>query len=231
MSYRNEGTFEPAEGSLSLDASGLALTGALGGGTTTITSTDLPVPSIDVTYGPMMAEFRLPFGAAPGDFRYALSLEDVTLSQGVWDFIDPQAALPREPLGFRVDLGGRLAFDLAGQAAAEAAGQASPPPVIESMELRAFEVSGAGLRVAAEGGLTFTPPAPEPTGGEGTVRIEGLNRLLDAAVALGWAAPEDLLPVRAGLAGFFRETAPDVRESTIEVREGGSVFANGLQIR
>jgi hypothetical protein len=232
LSYRYESTVEPGEGMATFDRSGLLLTGSLGGGTITVTSPDLPVPSVDATYGPLSADLRLPFGPEPGDFRYGFSFEDVSLSDAAWDTLDPQGAFPRDPLSFRLDLGGRLAIDLAATAQAEEAGLASPPPVVESVELRALELSGAGLRLSADGRLDFDPPSPEPLpGSSGTVRLEGVNRFLDAVVAMGWAEPGDLLPVRAGLAGFFRETAPDVREATIEVREGGAVFANGVQIQ
>lgn len=230
FSYRTESTLVPGTGSLALDRAGFALFGEYGGGSYSLSSEDLPFPSFEVSHGPIRAEIRVPLGPQVGDLRYLLSLEDLAVDAAAWDAVDPQGLLPREPFSLLIDVGGRMSFDVAAMEAAERAGM-TPPPAVESIRIDAFEVSGAGLRAAATGSMGFDPATMTPLpGGRAEVTLEGVDRLLDALVSMGWITDMDALGARAGLAVAFRPTGPDRRESVIEVRDDGQVYANGALI-
>lgn len=234
FSYRYESVSEPGRADLLLDRDALAASGRYDGGTLALTSPDLPFPSLDIAYGPVEAELAVPLGAEPGDLRYLFSVEDLAFGEEAWAALDPQGLLPREPLNLVLDLGGRMALGLASLMAAEEGGTEPPVPVVESVELRRFELSGAGLRATASGSLAFDNAMgqPVPTVGSGTARLEGADRLLDALVAAGWITAEDARNARLGLAAAFRPgEAPDTRQATVELRPDGTVWANGVQLQ
>lgn len=234
FSYTSEATTEPGSGTMAFDRTGLTLGVGYAGGTAAFASPQLPLPGIDATFGPVRLDLRVPMGPEVGDLRFALSLEEVAVAEAAWAMLDPGGLLPREPIGLEIDLGGRMAIDLAAMQTAEAAGAAAPPPTLESLELRSFALSGAGLTATASGSVAFdsTGPEPVPTSGRGTARLEGVDRLLDALVAMGWITAEDARNARLGLAVAFRPgAAPDTREATVEMRADGSVWANGVQLQ
>lgn len=233
FSYSLQTTSEPATASLSMDGTGVALVMDAGGGSASGSSPQLPVPSIDLTYGPLQMDIRAPLGREPGEFRYLVSMEEVSLGEEAWAAFDPGALLPREPLRLMVDVAGRATIDLAAMAAAEAKGNVAPPPDIESLEVRSFEVAGAGLEATGSGSFTFDDAAGVPVPvGTASARVEGLDRLIDAVVSLGWITPENARNARLGLATVFRAgDGPDVRVMEVEARPDGSVFVNGVQMR
>jgi hypothetical protein len=234
FTYLYQSTNEPGQASLSFDRTGLTLAGEFGGGSGSFASDDLPFPGFDVSYGPLSAELRVPFGPESGEFRYMVSVTDLTVGEAAWAALDPQGLIPREPISLVMDLGGRMTLDFATFAAAEEAGMPLPPPELESLEVRAFEVSGAGLRASGTASFAFdsSTGTPVPKEGTATARIEGLDRFLDTLVGLGVVTTEDARNARLGLATVFRPGgAPDTREATIEMRADGSIFANGVQIQ
>jgi hypothetical protein len=233
FSYTSTSTNEPGTGSLSFDRSGFVLTGAYEGGTVTVISPDLPVPSLDLSYGPIRAELRVPGGPEVAEARYLFSIESLTAGEGAWAMVDPEGLLPREPASLLIDLAGRTAIDFAAMAVAAEMGTPPPVPVVESLEVRAVELAAAGVRAAGTGSFTFdnSSGVPMPLG-SGTARVEGLDRLLDTAGTLGWLSPEQVQQARFALAAFFRPgAAPDTRETSFEFREGGALLVNGLPVR
>lgn len=233
FSYSYASSFEPGGMDLSFDRTGLAATGASGGGSGQVSSPSLPIPSVDVGFGPLDFEFRFPIGPEPGDWRYRVALTDVTVNEEAWAAFDPEGLLPQGPARMVVDVGGRMTLDVAGLAAAEAGGTVPAAPEIESLEVREFDVAAAGVEATGEGSFTFDNASGVPVPvGRGTARVAGLDRLLDAVVSLGWITAEDARNARLGLAVAFRAgDAPDVRVTEVEARPGGAVFVNGVQVQ
>ncbi len=233
FSYSYTSAFEPGGMNLSFDRTGLAVSGASGGGSGEVSSPSLPIPSVDVGFGPFDFEFRVPIGPEAGDWRYRFALADVTVNEEAWAALDPQGLLPRGPARAVVDVGGRMTLDLAEITGAQAAGATPPAPEIESLEVRGLDVTVAGVEATGEGSFTFdnATGVPVPVG-RATARVAGLDRMLDALVSLGWITTEDARNARLGLAVVFRAgDGPDVRVTEVEARPGGSVFVNGVQVR
>jgi hypothetical protein len=108
----------------------------------------------------------------------------------------------------------------------------APPPVVESVEVRNVEVAGLGLRAAATGSFAFDPLMTEPLpGSSATVRLEGVDRMIDALVTLGWITQDDAFNARIGLAAVFRAVGEDQRESVIAVGPDGTITANGMPLQ
>jgi hypothetical protein len=232
LGYRTETTNQPGTGSLSIDVTGMRAAGGFGGGSAVVSSEELPFGSMELSYGPMEAEFTLPFGTVPQEARYFVSVRDLALGEAAWAQIDPQGLVPHDPLTLVLDVGGRVALDLPAMAAAEAAGQVAPPPVVESIEVRNVEVAGLGLRASATGSFTFDPLMTEPQPGSSmTVRLDGVDRLIDALVTLGWITQDDAFNTRIGLAAVFRAVGADQRESVIAVGPDGTITANGMPLQ
>lgn len=235
FAYQVEGTSRPGTYAMSLDGTAAAVTAEYGGGAATVTAPDLPFGVLDIGYDRVATDVRVPLTREPGDLRYMVALEGFTANEEAWALIDPAGALPREPARFVVDVAGRMGLDLAGLVESGAMGGVPPVPTIESLEIRAFDVAAAGLAATGTGAFTFagTDPAtflPVPVG-QASLRVEGLDRLLDALVTLGAIGPQEATGVRVGAGAFFRAAGPDVRETTLDAQADGSVVVNGIKVQ
>lgn len=232
LSYTTETTSEPGSGRLSLDRAGVTMEASAGGGSIRFTAADAGLPPVEASYGPVAGALRLPLSATPEDMGLSLSIEGLSFGDGLWSSLDPQGALPRDPIRLVVEGGGRIGLDLAAQAAAEAKGIAPPDPVLESLTLGTLQFAGAGVRLSASGRLDFPggDPNAQPTG-TATVRLEGADRLIDAMVDGGWITQDDAFNARMGLAAVLRPAGgADQREGTIEMKADGTVVANGVPL-
>ena len=229
LSYSLELSGGPGRTTYAVDRAGLLLSGSGEGMSVTASAADLPFDPLEVRFGPMELEFRLPlFAAAPEPFRLRAALEDVTVGDAAWDALDPGRVLPREPMRFVYDLGGRMALNLDGLMEAQATGRPVPPPQVESLELRELELSALGALASGSGAVTFNA-SMLPTG-SGVLTLTGIDRLLDAAVTLGLATPRDLVPLRFGLASYFDAgEGEDVITSRIDIA-GRAVTMNGVPL-
>jgi hypothetical protein len=227
--YRTETTSQPGKANLSLDANGFLVRAEAGGGTAVVTSEEMPFGPLDLSYGPMEAEVTLPFGTLPRDGRYLVSFRDLALGEGAWAQIDPQGLLPRDPLSFEMDLGGRMAIDLADL---EMAPGAAARSLLETLELRSFAVKGLGVDAAATGTLTFPGgDVNQPPTGQAQATLTGADSLLAALQQMGWITEDDAFSARIGLAAFFGPAKDlDRREATMELQADGSVVVNGVPL-
>jgi hypothetical protein len=234
FSYQSEGRSEPGTYTMSMDRAAAALVAEYGAGAVTVTAPDLPFGLVDLAYDRLAAEIRVPLTQAPGDLRYMMAVEGLVANEEAWAFLDPEGALPRDPARAVVDVGGRMGLDVAGLVASAETGGTPPVPTIESVEIRAFDVAGAGLAATGTGAFTFAGlnemGVPIPVG-QASLRLEGLDRLLDALVTLGAIQPEEATGVRVGAGAFFRAAGPDVRETTLDARADGSVVINGVKVQ
>lgn len=206
-------------------------------GATTVDATlpDMPMP---VNYASDSAEFNIemPLVSAPEPqpFKFVYGLTGLTLSDSIWAMFDPQSALPRDPANVNIDVSGTatLDVDLTDQDAMSDPSVA--PGEFNSVTINNVDISALGANVSATGELN-SPEGGNMTTPIGVIsgRLEGINALFDKLIEAGMMPQEQAMGVRMMLAMFAKpdpENA-EVMTSEIEFREGGSIFANGQQVK
>ena len=218
-----------------LDQVGLAYSASSTDTTAEMTVSSLPFP-ISYAIEKASGAIRFPVVAAgePQDFRVTHAIAGLTLADGVWDMIDPQNRLPRDPASLTVDLEGKARVNQSLFDPNFAQGASAQMPIVpQSVTINQVSLDAVGAKADVTGALTL----PEGGAGQpvGTVegRFEGLNGLLDALVAMGLVPPERQAMGRMMLGMFAApvEGNPDAMTTRIEFREDGSVLANGQQVR
>ena len=122
-----------------------------------------------------------------------------------------------------------------GEEPGTATGATAPPPVPfepKSLKINEFLLQAVGTDTNLTGELTFADLAQPPVGViEGD--FKGINALLDKLVAMGLVPQDQLMGARMMLAMFAKpaEGDPDHLQTKIEFKEGGSIFANGQQVK
>lgn len=234
---QTSGSFEAAGGTLavSMGAEGLSYDGGLTEMAVNLTSSDMPFP---IAYAAEENRFRLamPVVASDEEQPFALTylLEGLTLDEAIWQALDPEATLPRDPARLSIDLEGLavLARNFLDPDPAPMA-EGDPMPFLpRSLTVRDMSLSAVGAEADITGALTFGEDPTQPTGTlSGT--FSGVNTLLDRLVAMGVVPAEQLMGPRMMMAMFARpvEGAEDQLQTEIEFREGGAIFANGQQIQ
>ncbi|WP_118135227.1 DUF2125 domain-containing protein [Oceanicella sp. SM1341] len=167
------------------------------------------------------------------EFSIGLQFSDLELDDALWQMIDPDDVLPRDPA--------ELAFDLSGMGrwTQEPATFAATPPEpgstplqLETLSLGMFDLKLAGAALSAKGSATmdYSQPSPFPEGSV-AVTLTGFDDLTGRLGEIGLLSPQELALVR-GLASAYTQpgTEPDTLESSIEMR-GGAVLINGLPLQ
>ncbi|MDO5631868.1 MAG: DUF2125 domain-containing protein [Paracoccus sp. (in: a-proteobacteria)] len=196
--------------------------------------------------------------AQPFSVKYAL--EDLTLGDAIWGLFDPTAQLPRDPASLTVDVSGDLLvtrdlmdpeFEQRMIAATTPQGDATELSAEQLAELEALQdeavpfqpvklalnqiaLRAIGATADVKGELTAAPDGDfsQPVGTiDGS--FTGVNTLLDRLASLGLIPQEQVAGARMMLMIFAKPVAgqEDALETHIEMREDGSVFANGQQMR
>ncbi|WP_112872982.1 DUF2125 domain-containing protein [Paracoccus endophyticus] len=112
----------------------------------------------------------------------------------------------------------------------------SEPSPIQPTEvtINKLGVQALGARIDASGALAATAGGSmdQPVGTI-TARMEGLNALLDKAVAMGLVEQDQVAGYRMMLAAFAKPAPEggDALVSEFEFKEGGQIFANGQQVQ
>ena len=232
-----QGSMQAASGTLdfALGRDGMSYEGAMSDLAAEFSATDMPFP---VAYGATENRFSVTIPvlaseqAQPFAFRYVL--DGLTLDDAIWQALDPEATLPRDPASLTIDLDGKtlLSQNVLDTTAPELDPNAPPPMLPRSLNIRAIALDAVGATIDLSGALTFGDDPTAPTGSiSGT--FGGVNTLLDRLVAMGVVPQDQLMGPRMMMAMFARpvEGAEDQLETEIEFREGGSIFANGQQIQ
>lgn len=227
---------------LRFDEAGLVLDGAFDGLDFAMTGKMLPVPMM---FGLAGMEGRL---AAPvnrteetGEAELALTLDGLELGEGIWATLDPGGALPREPaaLAFDATVALDVLVDLLDIEALVALEQSGDVPVLlQGLDLRNLLVKAAGARLTGDADVAFDNddwvtfdgfPAPE---GVVNLVLEGGNALLDRLVDAR-LLPEDQAGGVRMMMGLFavKGDGEDTLTSTIEMKPGGVIEANGQRVR
>lgn len=214
-----------------LDRSGLRYSGGGSDISVQFTGTlpDMPLPSLGYTLAEASFEIGGPLlpSEDPQPFVLNYRLRDLAVSENLWSLFDPAAQIPRDPLTLDLDLEGTTTItdDLF-------AAPGDKPFTGTQARLNRLNLSaaGVGLQATGEARETGTPDAPS---GAGTLdfTLTGANRLIDTLVEMGLLPDEQAMGARMGLALVARPAGDDILESRIELREDGSVHANGQRIK
>ncbi|WP_410216322.1 DUF2125 domain-containing protein [Paracoccus sp. (in: a-proteobacteria)] len=239
----SSGSVEAASGQLavSMSAEGLTYRGSATDMQTRITSSEMPFP---IAYAAKENTFNLtvPVVASPEQQPFALSygLTGLTIDEAIWQALDPQGTLPRDPANLMIDLEGQAVVtqsfldpNFAPSKEATEGEEAPPMPFLpRSLAIKDISVDAAGSSAQFAGDLEFGDDPSQPVGTI-TGRFAGVNGLMDNLVAMGVVPQEQLMGVRMMMAMFARpvEGETDRLQTELEFREGGSIFANGQQVR
>ncbi|MDN5567716.1 MAG: DUF2125 domain-containing protein, partial [Paracoccus sp. (in: a-proteobacteria)] len=230
------GTFGASNGtmSMSMDKNGLSYEGMTKQSAVEMTSDDLPFP---ISYSAAENSFRLSMPVIASDqeqpFALTYGLKDLTLNDQIWQAIDPQSTLPHDPASLMIDLEGMavLVKNFLDPDFADADTDTSPF-LPRKLTIKDVSLDAIGATADITGDLTFGDDPSQPLGKiEGS--FTGINGLLDNAVAMGIAPEQQMMGIRMMMAMFARpaENDPDKLTTQLEFREGGSIFANGQQVK
>lgn len=243
---------------MAMSSDGLTYQGTATGTTAEMMMAELPFP---ISYGVQEAsgELRFPISKSeqPQPYRVSYGLAGLTLGDSIWNLFDPEQKLPRDPASLTIDLEGQaiVSEDLLDPALAqrmEEAAQKSiqdseaaaengemPPEMDMAMPFRAetvkinqFTLDAVGAKADIEGTLDLPNGSMQPVG---TISgsFVGVNALLDTLVSMGIVPQEQIMGARMMIAMFARpsESDPEQLQTEIEMREDGSIFANGQQVK
>lgn len=226
-----------ADAALQMSGQGMGYKGSTADIAVEMSIDSLPFP---ISYGADRTSFDILIPVSRADaaqpFKLAYALEALTLADGIWNLFDPNSQLPRDPANLTVDLAGDVVMtsDLFDPALSQPQTDTPPAPPFapQTLTINKVALDAVGAKVDITGGLEFGDNPNEPVGKlNGT--FEGVNGLLDKLVALGFVPEEQVMGVRMMMTMFARpaEGNPDRLTSEIEFREGGSIFANGQQVK
>lgn len=175
-----------------------------------------------------------------GTFSLLARLQNIAISDSIWDMIDPTGQFPHDAASLVLDLGatGGWTPDLLEDAAefddvepGDLLGQ------LHSLTLASAFLQAVGVEATATGAFTFDGtdtmtfggiPAPE---GKLTASLSGVQGLISTLSDMGLLGPDELFAVNIGLAEFAVPGAgEDTFSSEVEFRDG-HLFVNGQQLQ
>lgn len=200
-------------------------------------STQLPFP-VNLSGSEIGMALTFPFAAddSPRNARAAVFLDTISVNEEIWALLDFAGKLPHDPITVRADLSGmvNVLMDLTSE---EAMMMDEPPIEPVSARIEELTVQGLGLNASGEGAVEFDlddtqsyDGMPAPIGSL-SFNIEGLNGLLDNLVAMGVIPEDQVMMGRMMLGAFTVPTGEDAVSTTIDLREGGQIFANGQRLQ
>ncbi|WP_378947633.1 DUF2125 domain-containing protein [Paracoccus sp. R86501] len=231
-----KGTFGAQNGTISMamDKESLRYDGKAEQIAVKMTSDDLPFP-IEYTAAENTMRLAMPMIASEQEQPFALAygLKDMALNDQIWQAIDPQSTLPHDPASLNIDLEGTavLVTDFMDPGFADPESDKAPF-LPRQLSIKDISLDAIGATADVTGDLTFGDDPSQPVGKvQGS--FTGINALLDNAVAMGIAPEQQMMGVRMMLAMFARPSQddPETLTTELEFREGGSIFANGQQVK
>lgn len=206
----------------------------------TLSGGQIPFPQVNVAYKESAFNLLMPVSKSdtPADFGFMMKLADLTISEDIWNMIDPGKQLPRDPMTVNLDTAGKLKLttDLLDEAAM--ANAQAAPGELHALDIKALQVKLAGADVTGTGALTFDNSdmttfagVPAPTG---TIDLKavGVNGLLDKLMAMGLVPEDQMMGARMMLGMFAKvvEGQPDTMTSNVEFKDK-HLFVNGMQLQ
>ena len=234
------GTNAGGELNFAMDAAKLAYGGAAKDASFTISGGQIPFPQVNLAYKEGAFNLLMPVGKSdtPSDFGFMMKLADLTISDDIWNMIDPGKQLPRDPMTVHLDTTGKvkMTVDLMDETAM--AGMQGAPGELHALDIKALQVKLAGADVTGTGALTFDNTdtttfggVPAPTGSI-DLKAVGVNGLLDKLMAMGLVPEDQMMGARMMLGMFAKvvEGEPDTMTSNVEFKDKG-LFVNGMQLQ
>lgn len=201
---------------------------------------EVPFP-INVTLDASRFDVLLPLlsgaEAQPFNFRYAL--ENLTLGEEIWGMIDDGGNFPHDPATIDIDVEGNVILEedllpLFDQLSTDPDAMDEPPFKLSDLTINKLALRAVGVAVDSDGAVRFPDPDDmEIADGELNATYSGVNALLDNLVAAGLIPEDQVTGMRMGMMMFARpvEGEDDTMSTTLEFKEDGSIFANGMQIQ
>ena len=200
-----------------------------------------PAP-IEASLGKTTMGYKFPLlpGEEAQDVALRIGLEDIAVSDALWDMLDPTAELPRDPATINIDLAATVLseIDWLNFATLEAQlDQPMPPIAPETVTINDLTVSAVGASAKGSGAFTLDmtdmetiPGFPRPEG-DAIVEVSGANTLIDRLTTLGFIGPDEAGMARLGMGFIARATGDDSFETVVEVNAEGHVLVNGQRMR
>jgi len=237
-----DGSFKMAAAALSGELTGsMGPNGIAYGGTTndvtmSISGSAIPLPPLSFRIAQSGGAFSMPL--VPGDdaqpFALAINMVGLEIDDMLWGMIDPASQLPRDPINLVIDTSGNVIITEDFTAPEFVEGDApSIPGSIEDLNVNALRLTIAGAELTGDGAFVFDNSTSMPTPfGVANLMLTGGNGLLDRLVGMGLVQEEQATGARMMLGLFARPgDGEDTLQSTIEMKEDGSIVANGQRIR
>ncbi len=239
-----DGSAMAGETGFVLDASGMAFNTSSRNAEVTLRGPELPQPELTLRAAELGYGVRMPTvgGPEPQPLSVLIRLVEATAPESVWAMADPSGALPRGPVTAIVDLAGQaiLPGDLFGMQTMFAFMMGGPFEAVQptALDINELVLRAAGAELTGQGAFTLDPtdlqtfdgfPRPQ---GEMNLLLRGGNTLINRLVEVGLLPADQANAARMVMALFARPgEGPDELVSTIEVREDGAVFANGMRLQ
>ena len=200
----------------------------------------LPVP-IEFEAETLTSSFSFPLAVsdAAQPFGFGLSLEGLSVSEMLWDMVDPGRVLPRDPATLILQLSGmaKILMDFSDKDDVLAMQMGEMLPAMpETLDLNALRLSIGGADLQASGAFTFDAidtlgMDARPTGTV-NIQVDGAQELITNLIQMGILNEDTALGARMALSVFAVPGAgPDNLTSEIVITEEGGVMANGMRIR
>ncbi|WP_422025837.1 DUF2125 domain-containing protein [Roseovarius sp.] len=240
--FRQTYDLGPQAAAIRLDAGGLSIEGQADRLTMAMAAEVLPVPLV-VGFEAMGYRFATPLNRTEGpeEAALALSLQGMTLGEEAWAMVDPGGALPRDPADLSLEATAAVELfagllDFPSIAVLEEEGEA--PTALRGLTVQELAVAALGARLTGEADLRFDEADGESQGGfpepEGVIELvlEGGQVLIDRLVEAR-LLPEDQAAGARMMLGVFAVPGEgeDTMTSTIELKPGGVIEANGQRVR
>ncbi|MDF3607299.1 DUF2125 domain-containing protein [Paracoccus sp. DMF-8] len=237
------GTVSAAPSDLFFAMSSEGLTYQGNGGKVAAEVTMMPLP-FPISYGMESSTFDMQFPVSASDdaqpFKFGYSLAGLTIGDQIWDMFDPTKQLSRDPANLEIDLTGQLKVlrDLLDPATSAAATDPTAPDAapFEPVEIviNQLALKAIGANIEANGKLEPSEAAgmDQPQGNL-HVRFSGVAEVVQKLAQMGLLPPDQVMAVNAMIGAFGKEdpSNPGTRTIDIEMRDDGSVFANGQQVQ
>ncbi|MGO4909583.1 DUF2125 domain-containing protein [Pseudorhodobacter sp. W20_MBD10_FR17] len=221
---------------VSLDSQRISYGGGGKGVTLKLTGTSIPFPEVTAAYDAAEFSLLIPIAKSdePKDFALKTKLQGLTVSDMLWNMIDPGASLPRDPATLDISLKGK-AKPLVDMLAVDQSAMDAPPYELSSVDIDALQLTVAGAEFKGNGALTFDnskPPmlggvVPMPTG-KLNLSLTGANTLLGKLQALG-LVDQQVTMTFGMMAGMLAKPGPtpDSFIAEVEIKEDGKILSNG----
>lgn len=241
----------PGEAAYVVSKDGMSYEAVSGESDVEVIISNLPFP---ISYKTESSQVGMSFPVSKADdpqpFSFNFDIVGLTIADNIWDLIDPKMTLPRDPANLGIDLAGTalITHDLLDPALSEelaAMGEVPSAPggatrdvdmpeapfEPKTIEINQVKVQAVGVDADISGDLTMSAGMTPIGVLEGN--ISGLNELLEKLVAIGLIPQEQLIGAGMMISMFAKpaEDDPSTLKTMLEFKEGGSIFANGQQVK